>query len=106
MINKLIGVSWQIIKHSWSDISICFASKTICSILLDEEDVTEENQNEKEDEAMVYAKLIASAPDLLEALSELTAYIGKEFDPNDKDDQQTLDRLRDISYSAIKKATT
>ena len=63
---------WELFEHSWSDSSICGGvknSKKICSLSI-YDDATEENQSELESEMDANARLIAAAPELLEALQE------------------------------------
>lgn len=59
---------WKVLKHSWSDSSIYRGGTKIASLELDEEEVTEENQDDHEAEQAANARLIASAPELYEAL--------------------------------------
>lgn len=66
---------WEVIEHNWSDTSIMAGDRTVCSISIYHEG-TEETQEQLEDEVSANAKLIASAPDLLEALQHLI----KEWD--------------------------
>jgi len=64
-----IKQNWEVVEHSWSDTSIMCGDKTICTMSIYDE-ATEETQDELEDEVSRNFKLIASAPELLEACKE------------------------------------
>lgn len=57
---------WEVIEHSWSDTSLVCGNKTLATQSIYEE-ATEENQDELETEVSANFKLIAAAPDLLQA---------------------------------------
>jgi len=83
---------WEFVDHSWSDTSIKNQDgKTICTLSIDDEDPTEENQVSE------IFNLIACAPELLNELQNII----KEYD---LDIVQGIDarKIREL----IKKATT
>lgn len=85
---------WRVFNHSWSDISIVAPNfdHGICS--LDINHATEESQEADEAQMQANAQLIASAPELLEAL-ELIAGEPRE-------DAATW--MRGVARAAIAKA--
>ena len=69
---------WKVVEHSWSDSSI-FASDDKQVARLSIYDVaTESTQSALEKEMDANARLIAAAPDLLEALEAMTGKAGKQ----------------------------
>lgn len=61
--------SWRVVEHSWARTSIYCGETPICSLSI-EETATEENQEDLELEMAKHARLIAAAPELLEACKE------------------------------------
>lgn len=59
------------VEHSWQDTSVVAGDKTICLLHMDDEEVTEENQDEQLAQQLSNATLIAAAPELQEALKGL-----------------------------------
>jgi hypothetical protein len=72
---------WEVIEHSWSDTSISCGDKLIATISIYEE-CTEETQEEVEAETSANFKLIAAAPELLEALQELSNWYHTQMKPD------------------------
>lgn len=67
---------WEVVEHSWSDTSIYNQDgKTICTMSIDDEDTTEENQDERENEVSRNFNLIACAPEMLEFIKEHYRYL-------------------------------
>ncbi len=62
---------WEMVQNSWAITTICAPDKQgiICELTIDGS-CTEETQAEFEEQQRVNAKLITSAPDLLEALKD------------------------------------
>jgi len=84
---------WEVVEHSWSDTSIYNQDgKTICTLSIDDEETTEENQEERENEVSEIFSLIACAPEMLEFIKDHYRYLKI-------DDQNKAAEL-------IKKATT
>lgn len=69
-----IKQNWEVVEHSWSDTSIMCGDKTICTMSIYDE-ATESTQDELEDEVSRHFKLIAAAPELLEALKDITGLV-------------------------------
>lgn len=63
---------WEIIEHSWSDTSIVNQdNETICTLSIDDEDITEENQDKREQIVSDRFELIKYAPDMLNLLIKM-----------------------------------
>lgn len=71
---------WNIVNHNWSDTSIYAGASededSICRLSLNEELVTEENQEEHESQQEANARLIAAAPELLYMLQLMVEKYG------------------------------
>lgn len=60
---------WDVVEHSWSDTSIYNQdNEIICTLSIDDEDTTEENQEEREQIVSERFLLISKAPEMLEML--------------------------------------
>jgi hypothetical protein len=73
---------WEIVEHSWSDTSLVFGNKTICTNSIYDE-ATEETQDELESEVSANFNLMSASLDMLEALQKvyrLAKKIGLEED--------------------------
>lgn len=56
---------WEVIEHSWSDTSIQDEQgNIICTLCIDDEDTTEENQDEREQIVSENFALISKAPEM------------------------------------------
>lgn len=90
---------WSVFNHSWSDTTILAYGfeHGICS--LDINHATEESQEEDEAQMAANARLIAAAPDLLDALEDLC----ERMEQIVRDDQSTPCTVK--ARAAIAKAT-
>jgi len=71
---------WEVIEHSWSDTSIQDAQgNTICTLSIDDEYTTEENQEEREKIVSDNFQLICMAPEMYTFIKSI---IGSENTPN------------------------
>lgn len=71
--------SWEIVQHSWREIGIYSFTRLITMIDVENLfDVSEDNQDECEQRALINAQLIAAAPELLEALERFIAWVDKQ----------------------------
>lgn len=96
---------WEVVEHSWSDTSIYNQDgKTICTLSIDDEDTTEENQEERENEVSETFNLIACAPELLETLCGLVSDVQNLIQEHDIEWQQA--GYYNHAIELIKKATT
>ena len=81
---------WTLTENSWDTISVYDRDgKTVCTLRLSEEDVTEDNQDEKMDEQLKLAKLIVKAPELLADLRAARAVLFWSDEP-------FMDQVREI----------
>lgn len=93
---------WRVVEHSWSDTGI-YSDKHHIAHLSIEGVATERNQSELEASMGANAKLIAAAPDLLEALVHI-----KEYWNGGRSEQAMSDALYhilEIASVGIDKAT-
>ncbi|MBE8727963.1 hypothetical protein [Flavobacterium hungaricum] len=68
---------WEVVEHSWSDTSIYDQDgNVVCTMCIDDEDTTEENQEEREQIVSANFKLIEASPDMLDVLKRIV----KEFE--------------------------
>jgi hypothetical protein len=58
---------WKVVAHNWKDVSVS-SEKHICLLSLDEDETTDDIFENLSNERDANAKLIAAAPDLLDAL--------------------------------------
>lgn len=72
---------WFVAEHAWNFVSVCTKEKTVCTLSISEEDATEENQDELTAGMLASAKLIAAAPQMLDALEAII----KRFQPEQHD---------------------
>lgn len=98
-----IKPNWEVVEHSWSDTSIMCGDKTICTMSIYDE-ATEDTQEELEDEVSRHFKLIASAPELLEALKDSLLLIKHICDFNGWD-ENLYNEIKQAEQ-VISKATT
>lgn len=71
---------WEVIEHSWSDTSIQDEQgNVICTLCIDDEDTTEENQNEREQIVSENFALISKAPEMYSLIQSI---ITSEDTPN------------------------
>lgn len=94
---------WKVLEHSWSDTSIVAKGfdHGICS--LDINHATEESVEADEALMAANARLIAAAPDLLEALQSIAECCEEDQTARDYASRQT--EIRGIARAAIAKAT-
>jgi hypothetical protein len=90
---------WSTVENSWSDISIVDAEGNLVAKMSIYADATEDNQAELEMEMARKAKLIASAPDLLD--------FAKRFleDYQSEDGLSSMKHYAGLAHMAIAKAT-
>lgn len=89
---------WTFTQNSWDTTTVYDSErKTVCTLQLSEEDVTEDNQYEKEAEQEQLAKLIVKAPAMYEMLEELASDL--QFPDEHRDEQVEIiqDLLSEIN---------
>lgn len=70
---------WEVIEHSWSDTSIQDEQgNVICTLSIDDEDTTEENQEEREQIVSDNFRLISKSPEMY---SFIKSVISSEHTP-------------------------
>ena len=94
---------WTRVRHSWDDSSVYAANGSRVAICrIDEEDVTEETQDACVAVNEANARLIAAAPELLEALEALVNDFGRDGYGGELEDGEC--RVIDMARNAIAKA--
>jgi hypothetical protein len=82
MAGKHTSGPWTVVEHSWSDIGVYAGAHRVCLLSIYDE-ATEETQSELEARDSANARLIAAAPELLEALQTLVRNRYSCFIPED-----------------------
>lgn len=90
---------WTVFEHSWSDTSIWTHDSTVATLSIKDE-ATEDTQAGLEARMAANARLIAAAPDLLEALREVLKEAIDDYYA-----EKDPDGVLDAAYAAIAKAT-
>lgn len=78
MAGKHTAGPWAVVEHSWSDIGVYASEHRVCLLSIYDE-ATEETQSELEARDSANARLIAAAPELLEALWVATEHNALHF---------------------------
>jgi hypothetical protein len=73
--SKRTSNGWFVAEHAWNFVSVYAKEKTVCTLYVSEEDATEENQDELTAEMLANAKLIAAAPQMLDALEAVALFL-------------------------------
>lgn len=98
--SKHTPAPWGTCEHSWSDTSIYGKNGKYIAKMSIYDEATEENQEVLESEMEANANIIASAPEMLEALKEILDESDAMFD----DDGQILGSINNLAKKAIAKA--
>jgi len=80
---KHTPVNYRIVEHNWSDTSIVDGEKTICRFDLSDCYDEDGNPSPELEEVEANIKLIASAPELLEALMDCISVFDAQLDQNE-----------------------
>jgi hypothetical protein len=73
---------WKAVANSWQHTTIYDANgKTVCTLDLEDWDVTEENQDELENQQAEVAAILSAAPEVLDALKVLKEYVSESLLP-------------------------
>jgi hypothetical protein len=68
------AIKWEVVEHNWSDTSIYDQDgNVVCTMCIDDEDTTEENQEEREQIVSDNFKLIEAAPEMLGVIKNLVS---------------------------------
>ena len=101
---------WRIFEHSWSDTSVLAEGFDHAVCLLDINHATEESQASDEAVMAANARLIAAAPDLLQALNIAAQFMSIASDweidvAEINGEMRSIYELLDVVRAAIAKAT-
>ena len=91
-------------EHAWNKASVYTKKKTICELSVAEEHATEENQDELAGEMLANARLIAAAPQMLEALEKCADYWHLKHNPGIPEHGELLSLTAESSKRLIKAA--
>jgi hypothetical protein len=108
MNNKYTPGPWKAFNASWCETFVTAPSTDNAICCLDINHATEESQETDEVQMAANARLIAAAPDLLEALIEQDVFLGVlagTVPLTEKDTHRRISVNRDAVRAAIAKAT-